>query len=477
MTTIKLIYKNLFVGILTVALVSCSDPWSDHENNGDNNLNSNLSEAITATSEVSKFGELLTKTGYDKILSASKTYTVFAPTNEAIALLDPSVINNPETLSAFVANHIALTSYSSVRNEEAVQIKMLSDKYLDFKGNNLIADATIVSADHYAKNGVFHIINHILTPKKNIWEYINSQTASSAMSNYLVSLDDLNIYKSDMTAKENAVPGAFADSLSNSFLKNVYNVNNEKNSYTLFLIEDEGYTAEVEKLKPYLNKLTADSTATYSGYFTVRDMVFPKAYKINELPNELTTRFGVTVPIDKTQIVGEPIVLSNGIIYRMKKVDVPLASRLVPTKIEGEKNVSYFPNDLRSKMMYRDLVDPNDPLEILFNDIYVKNTKVSNAVLNYTASDLYSTKYDVYWRAVNTAATVFQQKVTITNGGVTQALPYINVAQNVYTDVYLGEFNLTQSGSIFAQLIANTTTADGTNSLTLDYLKFVPRVK
>ena len=186
MTTLKLIYKTLFVSIVTIALVSCSDPWSDRENNGDNNLNSNLSEAITATSEVSKFGELLAKTGYDKILSASKTYTVFAPTNEAIALLDASVLNNPEALSAFVANHIALTSYSSVRKEEAVQIKMLSDKYLDFKGNNLIADATIVSADHYAKNGVFHIINQILTPKKNIWEYINSQSTASAMSKYLV---------------------------------------------------------------------------------------------------------------------------------------------------------------------------------------------------------------------------------------------------------------------------------------------------
>ena len=474
MTTLKILYKNLFVGILTIALVSCSDPWSDRENSGDENLNSNLSEAITATSEISKFGELLTKTGYDKILSASKTYTVFAPTNEAIALLDASILNNPEALSEFIANHIALTSYSSVRKEDAVQVKMLSDKYLIFKGKNLIADATIVSADHYAKNGVFHIINHTLAPKKNIWEYIKSQTATSSMSNYLVSLTELNIYNSDIIAKENAVPGVFADSLSNSFLKNVYNVNNEKNSYTLFLIEDAGYNPEVDKLKPYLNKPTADSTATYSGYFTVRDMVFPKAYKLNELPAQLTTRFGVTVPIDKTQIVGEPIVMSNGIIYRMKKVEVPLVNRLVPTKIEGEKNIGFFPADLRSKMMYRDL---KDPLGILFNDIYVKNTKVSNALLNYSASDLYSTKYNVYWRAVNTAASVFQQKVAITNGGILQSLPYINVAVNVYDEVYLGQFNLTQAGSISAQLIANTTTADGTNSLTLDYLKFVPVVK
>ena len=77
---------------------------------------------------------------------------------------------------------------------------------------------------------------------------------------------------------------------------------------------------------------------TYSSYFTVRDMAFPKAYLPNELPATLTTRFGVTVTIDKTQIVGEPIVLSNGIVYIMKKVDVPLSDRLITTKIEGENN-------------------------------------------------------------------------------------------------------------------------------------------
>ncbi|MDR7209451.1 fasciclin domain-containing protein [Flavobacterium piscis] len=474
MNTLKLIYKTLFAGILTIALVSCSDPWSDRENNGDNNLNSNLSEAISATSEVSKFGELLTKTGYDKILSASKTYTVFAPVNEAIDQLDASILNNPEALSAFVANHIALTSYSSVRNEDTVQIKMLSEKYLNFKGNNLISDATIVSADHYAKNGVFHIINHTLAPKMNIWEYIKSQTSSSSMSNYLVSLNELNIYDSDIAAKENAIPGVFADSLSNSFLKNVYNVNNEKNSYTLFLIEDEGYDTEVDKLKPYLNKPTADSTTTYSRYFTIRDMVFPKAYRPNELPNELTTRFGVNVPIDKTQIIGEPVVLSNGIIYHMKKVDVPLVNRLVPTKIEGEKNTSFFPADLRSKILYRDLKDPSG---VLFNDIYVKNTKVSNFQLRYFATDLYSTTYQVYWRAINNQPTVFQQKVAIINGGISQDIPYTNVAVNFYDEVYIGELSLTQAGSMNTFLLANTTTADGTNSLTLDYLKFVPVVK
>lgn len=487
MILLKLINKKLFVGILTMALVSCSDPWSNRENNGDDNLNATLTEAITNTSETSKFAELLVQSGYDKILSASKTYTVFAPTNAAMSQVDASLLDTPQELEAFVQNHIALTAYSSIRDKTSEQIKMLGPKYLLFKGATAIGDATIITADKYAANGVFHIVNKALSPKQNIWQYINSLTATSAMSNYLVSLNELNIYDSDILAKENAIPGALADSLSNSFLKNVYNVNNEKNSYTLFLIEDEGYTAEVDKLKPYLNKPTADSTATYSGYFTVRDMVFPKAYMPSELPNELTTRFGVTVPIDKTQIVGEPIVLSNGVIYRIKKMDVPLINRLVTTKIEGENNVSFVPSNLRSKIFYREQKGPDG---IFFKDVMVYNSGVTLFQLNYKANDLFSTKYKVYWRAINnynSTATVFQQRLiigTVIRDNVNypdeaiKNFGFQNVDVGFYGEVYLGEFTLTNSQDIDKITLfgANTITA-GSNTMSLDYLKFVPVVK
>ncbi|WP_163408531.1 fasciclin domain-containing protein [Flavobacterium ajazii] len=489
MISLKLINKKLFAGILTLALVSCSDPWSDRENNGDDNLNITLTEAIANTPETSKFAELLAQSGYDEILAGSKTYTVFVPTNDAMAQVDASLLNTPEKVTAFVQNHITLTAYSSVRDNASEKIKMLGPKYLLFKGTATIGDATILTSDKYAKNGVFHIINKSLAPKKNIWEYINSQTASSAMSNYLVSLNELNIYDSDITAKENAIPGALADSLSNSFLKNVYNVNNEKNTYTLFLMEDDGYSTEVDKLKPYLNKSTADLTATYSRYFTVRDMVFPKAYMPNELPNELTTRFGVKVTIDKTQIIGDPIVLSNGVVYRMKKVDVPLKDRLVTTKIEGENNVSFSPSNLRSKIFYREQKDLND---IFFKDVMVYNSGVSLFQLNYRATDLFSITYKVYWRAVNinnysSNATVFQQRLAVGRvfrdgieypNEVIKDFGLKNVEIGVYDDVYLGEFTLTNAQDIDRITLygANTTTV-GNNTMILDYLKFVPDVK
>ncbi|TDD95739.1 fasciclin domain-containing protein [Flavobacterium cellulosilyticum] len=484
MISLKSKYKKLFVGVLTIALVSCSNPWEDRQNNGDANLSVNLSEVITKKTEVSKFGALVVQTGYDKILSESKSYTVFAPTNEAMDQVDPAKLSTPEALSLFVANHIALTAYSSIRTQASIKIKMLSGKYLEFKGNTLISDATIVTADQYAKNGVYHIINKALTPKLNIWQYINSQVNSSLMSKYLISLKELNIYKADSIAKSTAIPGAMSDSLTNSYLRNVYNLNNEKNSYTLFLMENDGYTAEVDKLKPYLTTPKADFTTTLTSYFTIRDMAFPKAYLPNEIPSVLTSRFGVNVTIDKTQIIGEPIILSNGIIYRIKKVIVPLVDRLVTTKIEGEKNSSFLPTNLRSKIFYR---DKQDPLGINYNDIMVQNPGVSLFTLNYNSGNLYSTTYKVYWRAINDVQTnVFQQRLRI--GGVVQAdgtikdviklFDYTDVAVGVYNEVYLGDFTLEQAGNIdLISLIAANTTTNGNNSLTLDYLKFVPVIK
>lgn len=487
MTLLK--YKKLFFIILAIGLASCSSPWDDKGDNGDGNLNITLNEAISTTPETAEFGKLLTQTGYDKILAASKTYTVFVPTNEAMKAVSTTILNNPEALKKFVENHIALTSFSSVRNTDEERIQMLSDKYLTFKGSKIIGDATIVTADHYAANGVYHIINKAQTPKLNIWEYVNSHTSTSAMSNHLVSLTAFSIYNADAVAKLEAVPGFLADSLSNSYLNNVYNLNNEKNSYTLFLMEDDGFDAEVTKMTPYLNKQSEELTAIYSKYFTVRDMAFPKAYTKEELPEKLTSRFGVEFDVDKTQIVGEPIVLSNGIVYIMKKVDVNLEKRLVPTIIQGESNNNWY-YGVRSRILYRDKREPLSQLLTsgqLYNDIMVELPALPQFSLFYSANDMFSTKYKIYWRAINDrTANLFEQRLAI--GGninttitgfpvenITKTFPMVIVPLNNYEEVEIGEFEYTTAGySGLISLIGGTKT---TSALTLDYLRFDPEVK
>lgn len=484
-------YKKIALAALMVLAFSCSDPWDERNTGNEANIDKSLVEAISSSSEFSEFSKVLVATGYDKVLASSKNFTVFVPSNAAMSQVPVSIINDPVALKHFVGNHIALTSYSSVRENDEIQIAMQSNKFIVFKGKSTIDDSTIIKADMLASNGIYHVIDKPLTPKLNIWQFVASQSASSMMSADLLALKDFSIYKEDILKKllsEASGAGYLSDSLTNSFLTNVYNLNNEKNSYTLFLMENDGYTQETDKMKAYTVKSTTDSTATYAKYFTVRDMVVNKKYEPSQLPSTLTSRFGVEYAVDKTQIVGEPIRLSNGIVYIMKKVDVPMDKRLVPIVIQGESF------DLRINMnnsiasITRDFFLPSSEN---IKDVFVLNPGFALPALVYQnrLKDLYSTKYQVHWRAINNRTTLFSQRVTIggsyvlsgTINNLTNPLKALNLTPvpiGNFNEVLVGDFTPLRAGNIFnLSLVGANTATNGFNSLTIDYLRIVPVVK
>jgi len=483
-------YKKIALAALIVFAFSCSDPWDERTTGNEANIDKSLVEAISSSSEFSEFSKVLVATGYDKVLASSKNFTVFVPSNAAMSQVPVSIINDPVALKQFVGNHIALTSYSSVREIDEIRIEMQSKKFLVFKGKSTIGDANIIKADLLTSNGIYHVIDKPLTPRLNIWQFVASQSATSMMSADLLALKDFSIYKEDIEKKilsKTAGAGYLSDSLTNSFLTNVYNLNNEKNSYTLFLMQDEGYNQEADKMKSYTIKSTTDSTATYAKYFTVRDMVFNKKYEPSQLPSTLTSRFGVEYSIDKSQIVGEPVRLSNGIVYIMKKVDVRLDKRLVPIVIQGE-STDFRININSGATAYRDFFVPSSEN---IKDVFVTNPGFALPRLLYQnrLKDLYSTKYQVYWRAINNKTTVFSQTIVIGGtyilSGTTytldkplKTLAYTPVPINDFNEVLVGDFTPLQSGNILhLTLLGANSATNGVNSLTLDYLKIVPVVK
>jgi hypothetical protein len=253
-------------------------------------------------------------------------------------------------------------------------------------------------------------------------------------------------------------------------------------------MQDEGYNQEADKMKEYTIKSTTDSTATYAKYFTVRDMVFSKKYEPSQLPSTLTSRFGVEYAVDKTQIVGEPIRLSNGIVYIMKKVDVPLAKRLVPIVIQGESfDLRYNMNNSIASITRNFFLPSTENI----NDVFVTNPGFALPRLVYQnrLKDLYSTKYQVHWRAINNKTTVFSQTIVIGGtyilSGTTytldkplKTLAYTPVPINDFNEVLVGDFTPLQSGNILnLTLLGANVATNGLNSLTIDYLKIVPVVK
>src|SRR4029079_4708903 len=106
--------------------------WEDHSKIENQDLNKNLLDAINQRSNLSKFYEYLVKTGLDKELSSSKTYTVWAPVNDALQSLDPAIVFDSVKLRAFIGNHIALEAYLKSNTTQTVRVGMLNGKRVAF---------------------------------------------------------------------------------------------------------------------------------------------------------------------------------------------------------------------------------------------------------------------------------------------------------------------------------------------------------
>jgi len=110
--------------------------------------------------------------GLRATLEGDGPFTVFAPTDEAFAAIDPDALNallaDPPALAAILAYHVvpgslmatdvlASNSLTTVNGADAT----IS---LDGDGNPRIDDAIIVGTDIGARNGVVHVIDRVIFP-------------------------------------------------------------------------------------------------------------------------------------------------------------------------------------------------------------------------------------------------------------------------------------------------------------------------
>ncbi len=119
--------KKYFTGILlffTLVISGCNK-WKDHTEVVQQDLSQNLLQAISSNPDVSKFREYVGLAGLDSTLQASKTFTVWAPTNTALQTIDPAVVADKVKLKAFILNHISNQLYFVRDVNTTVRIQML----------------------------------------------------------------------------------------------------------------------------------------------------------------------------------------------------------------------------------------------------------------------------------------------------------------------------------------------------------------
>lgn len=483
-------FTKCFIGLiflLAIGLQGCKK-WDDHTSITNPSLNENLLEQINKRPNLSKFSEYLGKTGYDKVISSSKTYTVWAPVNDALLTLDVTIVNDTAKLKQFVANHISNQLFYTGMATSLMRVPLLNGKKANFL-NKKFEESAITEADFTVNNGVLHVIDKAVLPMLNAWEFVNSTTAVYKQNTFIVS-QNFNGFD-PTTAIIDSIRASTGEPVyrpgtgivaRNRFNDQVLNLKNEEKLYTYILLNDAAWNLEITKLNPFFKTGTADSTYNLSAWSLVKDVAVEGLYSIDQLPDTITTASGVRIPINKSAIV-ETRKLSNGIAYVMNKVDFKKEDKIRPIILEGERPDSFM-LDRRTTTYYRVRLNPVN--KQVFNDIVVNNHGVANYFIRYRARDVYTAKYNVYIRAINDFQTTsFVQRLGVNTSA---NFPYANItllplttvpdnSTDVYKELLLGEYTMNAYGLLDFYLTAANSTVNGVNSLSLDYIKLVPVIQ
>lgn len=477
-----------------IAFAGCKDAWTEHNELNIPRLNQTLFEQIGADASLSTFASLLVKTGYDGILKSSKSFTVWAPNNEALKNLDAAVLNDTAALKRFIGNCIADHSYFTANPKPSLVVRMLNGKNTIFT-KNTFEEARIVAADLYVKNGVLHVVDAASTPKPNAWEYLQASATAALQAAFIKGLAFLDLdtskgvllYKDPVTQKGVYQEGTTFKVIRNKYFQQISDISSEDSLVTCIILNDAAFTAEMNKLATYNKHADLLLADTLTKWSVVRDLVVNKVYQLNDLPDSMTTVTGVKIHLDKNAIV-ETRLLSNGIAYVVNRIDYKVMENKIPTvMIQAE-----MPDSLRvpSNPFVR---IKQDPFGSRFTDLQTGSITSSPTPLyafRYK-SVVNSVKYEVYWRAVNDVLTTpVSMKVdfsTTRSATSVFTLGYKDVPsvlgldqsgqpyRNAFKEVYLGTYTAETYGTLYTFLrSALGVTSALPNALTLDYIKLKP---
>lgn len=505
--------NSLWLLLLLAAIWPACKKWDDHTAANEEALNESLMQQINRHAELSTFSQYLVKTGLDELMESSRSYTVWAPTNEALQNIGSDIINDSAKLRAFLQNHIAGQLMYTRMAADSLRVPVLNGKKIWCYGKKF-SDANIVQADIYVKNGVLNVIDKIVPPLQNIWQYVQSTGAAYQQNAYISSLQYTyqDVTKAELdsinpvTGQPVYKPGTGMVE-SNYYREKVYNLDNEDSLYTYIIFTNTAFSDEVDKQKPYFQSADASVTTGNASWNVVKDLTVKGVYTPAQLPATLLSKFNVHVPLEAAAVtVSYP--MSNGIVYIVNAAVTTIEEKIPVTMIQGEEPYAFKSTEDKyiTKIFYRQRMSP--ATGIPFRDIYLNlGSGGARFYVDYNSNQLYTTKYKVYWVALNDKTLSGQGDDPYGTDSTLQQLlqigPLVNdtlavdfniqkaVTPLSYTEVYLGEYTNTSYNALITsmsdnkneltpatrrlRLLAPATVGTGIPyNLTLDYIKLVP---
>jgi uncharacterized surface protein with fasciclin (FAS1) repeats len=479
----KQIYKTILntAFILTLmSLIACQDKWKDHIQASSEVYEGSVLEQIQNNINLSKFADYLVLTGYDKVLKSDLNCTVWAPTNEAFDAIDQSLLTDTAELRMIIGNHIMIGLHMAQSIDTTVKMYALNGKSVQWIPKNLEYEgAHITKGNVLCGNGVMHILDKAIVPKKNLWEMINSASLKDTAPKFANFLSNYTyLYFDEAHSTKIGVNPSTGQNIYDSvkytvyrFLQDVADVRDEKSYFTYFILTDQALDEQSLVYTGYFSKDTGSLKHNDDSLMWLsisKDYLFKS--KISEIPDTLLSADSVKVPIDKSAIVGT-FEASNGIIYVLNKSQINLKHKVKRIIKEGESSDRRIYSTAKFDI-YTVYYEYGSPLASGYKYLYLNANH--NTVDNYLMynTTLFSCKYQVYWVAFLRDALNpnKNQSLTITMNG-TETTVKTTAQTTTFSEVYLGDYTANAYGDALIKIKCQAGTA---NQLSLDYIKFVP---
>ena len=344
-------YNKISLGIIlliSMFVTSCQDDfWNEHYDAPQlKKSNLNIYQYLQSRQEVSTFTKMLKQLGYDSILTKNQTFTVWAPTNDAL-----KDVNLSDTLLVrrIVTNHIMRYSNSTLGiSKKSRLVLMMDNKYLLFSASNNVytfGGKNIKEPDIATQNGIIHIVSEYAPYLKNIWEFISETPGLDSIRNYINSqtikkLDNSKSFKN----------GVFVDSVfmnTNYIFDYLAALQKEDSIYTAILPDNSAWAIAYNAAMPYFNTQTKDGGIA-SQISSVKGLIvnnlFFKGAKTLPLAQDsiVSTSGNYFLHADRLFAGSQANLMSNGYSYVTSQMkNDPSESWLKPVGIEAEDFLYY----------------------------------------------------------------------------------------------------------------------------------------
>ncbi len=273
----------------------------------------NLMDVVASDEQLSDFETLLEAAGLADNLAKDGPFTVFAPTNAAMAMFDALATTSEATVTDILLYHILNGQYygPDLVNFSTMPTLLGEHVVIGVEGGDIMLNdaATIITSDIETENGIIHIVDAVLLPPINSLITADKGSPGQTLDEVLAAEGRFTTFLA--LAESAGLTEALADL---------------GQTHTVFVPTDAAY----EKLS---EELMADMQAdpeTFISYLLVNDLL-----GINQIANDdyIPTVEGrplvVTINEDsQVQLNGQPltefnIVAANGVIHVVDGVPTP----------------------------------------------------------------------------------------------------------------------------------------------------------